>query len=108
MEFLCSLNSTDRQESEPSDPSIEPDDPSIQPFCLEEEELPNETSSSPPQPDQSESTESGATPEERKSETRNLIELESTEESNNKTHEVKTATHTHTRSLTFHVQLALG
>lgn len=89
--FLCSPNSADGQEPEPSDPSIEP----VRPFCLEEEEIPTVTSSSPPQPDQSESTESGATLEERGPETRNLIELETTEESNNKTHEVKTS-HTHT------------
>lgn len=103
--FLCSLNSTARQEPEPSDPSTEADDPSIQPFCLEEEEeLPTVTSSSPPQPDQSESTESGATHEERETETRNLIELETTEESNDKTHEVKT---THTRSPMFQAQLCV-
>uniref|UniRef100_H3CFE5 G-2 and S-phase expressed 1 n=1 Tax=Tetraodon nigroviridis TaxID=99883 RepID=H3CFE5_TETNG len=88
----CSLNSTDGQEPEPSDPSTEPDDPSIQPFCLEEgeEELPVVTPSSPPQPDQSESSECGATHQERESGTRNLIELETTEESSNKTQEVKT------------------
>lgn len=56
--------------------------------------LPAVTSSSPAQPNQSESTDSGAVHEERESETRNLIELETTEESNNKTHEVKTTTHT--------------
>lgn len=95
--FLCSLNSADGQEPEPNDPSIEPDDPSIQPFCLEEEELPTVTSTSPPQPDQSESTESGATHEEREPETRNLIELETTVESNTKTHEVKTTAHTITQ-----------
>uniref|UniRef100_H3DF62 G-2 and S-phase expressed 1 n=1 Tax=Tetraodon nigroviridis TaxID=99883 RepID=H3DF62_TETNG len=85
----CSLNSTDGQEPEPSDPSTEPDDPSIQPFCLEEgeEELPVVTPSSPPQPDQSESSECGATHQERESGTRNLIELETTEESSNKTQE---------------------
>lgn len=103
--FLCSLNSTAGQEPEPSDPSIEADDPSIQPFCLEEEELPTVTSSSPPQPDQSESTESGATHEERETETRNLIELETTEESNDKMHEVKTTTHT--RSPKFQAQLCV-
>lgn len=107
---VCSLDSTDGQMTEPNDPSIEPDDPSIQPFCLEEKEeekqkqqeeeekqqeekqLPTVTSSSPPQPDQSESTEFGAVHEERQSETRNLIELETTEESKNKTSEVKTTT----------------
>lgn len=103
--FLCSPNSADGQEPEPSDPSIEPNGPSVRPFCLEEEEIPTVTSS-PPQPDQSESTESGATLEERGPETRNLIELETTEESNNKTHEVKTS-HTHTQSLKFQVQLCV-
>lgn len=54
------------------------------------------TSSAPPDPDQSESAESGGTHEEREheSEARNLIELETADESNHKAHEVRTA-HTH-------------
>lgn len=102
--FLCSLNSTDGRELEPHDPSGASDDPSVQPFCLEEEEeeLPVVTPSSPLQPDQSEGSESGAPHEERESDTRNLIELETTEESSNKTHEVKITTHA--RSLKFQVQ----
>ncbi|TNN00246.1 hypothetical protein fugu_011492 [Takifugu bimaculatus] len=78
-------------ELEPDDPSIKPGDPSIKPFCLEEEEeLPVVTSSGPPEPDQSESAESGGTHEEleHESEARNLIELEPANESNHKAHEV--------------------
>ncbi|XP_029697591.1 G2 and S phase-expressed protein 1 isoform X1 [Takifugu rubripes] len=87
----CSPSSTVALELEPDDPSIEPDDPSIEPFCLEEEEeLPVVTSSGPPEPDQSESAESGGTHKEleHESEARNLIELETANESNHKAHEV--------------------
>lgn len=92
--FHVSLSSTDVQEPEPDDPSMEPEEPSIQSFCLEEEEeLPTVTSSSPAKTDQSESSESGAAQEESKSEPKNLIELETAEESHNKTHEVRTHTH---------------
>lgn len=54
------------------------------------------TSSGPPEPDQSESTESGGTHQEleHESEARNLIELETANESNHKAHEVRT-THMH-------------
>nr|AAL40375.1 G-2 and S-phase expressed 1 [Takifugu rubripes] len=86
----CSPSSTVALELEPDDPSIEPDDPSIEPFCLEEEEeLPVVTSSGPPEPDQSESAESGGTHKEleHESEARNLIELETANESNHKAHE---------------------
>ena len=92
--FVSSCNSTDGQEPEANEPSIEPDDPSVQPFCLEEEERPTGMPSSPTQPDQSESSESGAAHKGHECETRNLIELETTEDSNNKTHEVKTTSHT--------------
>nr|XP_020448979.1 G2 and S phase-expressed protein 1 [Monopterus albus]XP_020448980.1 G2 and S phase-expressed protein 1 [Monopterus albus] len=74
----------DTQEVEPVDI------PGIQPFCLEVEEmtLPAAPPSSAPQPDQSESTDSGATSEDQSEPSRNLIELESAEEITSKTQEV--------------------
>ncbi|XP_059191608.1 G2 and S phase-expressed protein 1 isoform X2 [Centropristis striata] len=80
----------DTQEAEPVNP------PDIQPFCLEEEEEeekkeeepPAAPPSSPPQPDQSESTEPEALSQSQPEPNKNLIELETTEESNSKTQEV--------------------
>ncbi|KAI3370585.1 hypothetical protein L3Q82_007154 [Scortum barcoo] len=62
------------------------DAPDIQPFCLEEEEPPAAPSTNPPQPDQSETTDPGAQSPGQSEPSRNLIELETTEES--KTQEV--------------------
>ncbi|XP_041795407.1 G2 and S phase-expressed protein 1 isoform X2 [Chelmon rostratus] len=72
---------TDTQEAEPVDA------PDIQPFCLEEEP-PASPLSSPPQPDQSESTDPGSPSQSESEPGRNLIELETAEETNNKTQEV--------------------
>ncbi|XP_038562571.1 G2 and S phase-expressed protein 1 isoform X1 [Micropterus salmoides] len=62
--------------------------PYIQPFCLEEEEPPALPPSTPPQSDQSESTHPGAQSQGETEPSRNLIQLETTEESNSKTQEV--------------------
>ncbi|KAM7397338.1 hypothetical protein PAMP_020319 [Pampus punctatissimus] len=71
----CSPASADTQEAEPVDA------PHIQPFCLEEEE---KTRAAPPptapQPDQSESMDTGALSQSQSEPRRNLIELETTEE----------------------------
>ncbi|XP_076589672.1 G2 and S phase-expressed protein 1 isoform X2 [Chaetodon auriga] len=72
---------TDTQEAEPVDA------PDIQPFCLEEEP-PAAPLSSPPQSDQSESTDPGAPSQGESEPGRNLIELEAAEENTNKTQEV--------------------
>ncbi|XP_037624573.1 G2 and S phase-expressed protein 1 isoform X2 [Sebastes umbrosus] len=79
----CSPAPTDSQEAEPVDV------PEIQPFCLEEEEEepPAAPPTSPPQPDQSESTDPGAPSQGESEPSKNLIELETTEESNSKTQE---------------------
>ncbi|XP_071315030.1 G2 and S phase-expressed protein 1 isoform X2 [Trachinotus anak] len=71
----------------------EPDDaPDIQPFCLEEEQPPAAPLPSPPfsapQPDQAENVEPGAPSQGQSEPIRNLIELDTTEESNSKTQEV--------------------
>lgn len=63
--------------------------PYIQPFCLEEEEPPALPPSTPPQSDQSESTHPGAQSQGETEPSRNLIQLETTEESNSKTQEVR-------------------
>lgn len=81
--FLCSTSPTGAQE-------VEPDVPSIQPFCLEEEEPAAAPSSSPPLTDQSGSTDPGALSQGESEPSRNLIELETTEESNKITQEVET------------------
>ncbi|XP_073328886.1 G2 and S phase-expressed protein 1 isoform X2 [Pagrus major] len=82
-ERSCSPAPTGTQEVEPVDA------PEIQPFCLEEEEVsPTAPPSSPPQPDQSESTDNEALSQGESLPNKNLIELETTEESNNKTQEV--------------------
>lgn len=87
--FLCSPAPANTQEVEPVDL------PDIQPFCLEEEEPPAALPSSPPQPDQSESTDPGAPSQSEPEPGRNLIELETIEESNTKTQEVRGHTHAH-------------
>ncbi|KAE8296643.1 G2 and S phase-expressed protein 1 [Larimichthys crocea] len=81
-ERSCSPAPANTQEVEPVDL------PDIQPFCLEEEEPPAALPSSPPQPDQSESTDPGAPSQSEPEPGRNLIELETIEESNTKTQEV--------------------
>ncbi|XP_044048779.1 G2 and S phase-expressed protein 1 [Siniperca chuatsi] len=81
-ERSCSPAPSGTQEAEPADA------PDIQPFCLEEEEPHAAPPSSPPQPDQSESTCPGALSQGESEPSRNLIELETTEESNSKTQEV--------------------
>lgn len=63
------------------------DAPDIQPFCLEEEP-PAAPLTSPLQPNQSESTDTGALNQGESEPSRNLIELEAAEESANKTQEV--------------------
>lgn len=80
--FLCSPTPTGTQEMEPVDA------PEIQPFCLEEE-VPAAPPSNPPQPDQSESTDNEALSQGQSEPNKNLIELETTEESSNKTQEVR-------------------
>lgn len=80
--FLCSPTPTGTLEVEPVDA------PEIQPFCLEEEEVSAAPSSSPPQPDQSESTDNEALSQGQSEPNKDLIELETTEESNSKTQEV--------------------
>ncbi|KAI3370975.1 hypothetical protein L3Q82_023629, partial [Scortum barcoo] len=79
-ERSCSPAPADAQEAEPVDA------PDIQPFCLEEEEPPAAPPTNPPQPDQSETTDPGAQSPGQSEPSRNLIELETTEES--KTQEV--------------------
>lgn len=69
---------------------VEPDVPSVQPFCLEDEEPPAAPSSSPPLTDQSGSTDPGAPSQGESEPSRNLIELETTEETNKTTQEVNT------------------
>ncbi|XP_070686493.1 G2 and S phase-expressed protein 1 isoform X2 [Pempheris klunzingeri] len=83
-ERSCSPAPVVTQEAEPADA------PDIQPFCLEEEEeeRPAALPSSPPQPDQSESTIPEALSQGESEPNKNLIELETTEESNSKTQEV--------------------
>ncbi|XP_049428989.1 G2 and S phase-expressed protein 1 isoform X1 [Epinephelus fuscoguttatus] len=84
-ERSCSPAPSETQEAEPVDA------PEIQPFCLEEEEeeeQPPAVPPSPPQPDQSESTDTEALSQGESEPVRNLIELETTEESNSKTQEV--------------------
>ncbi|TDH09859.1 hypothetical protein EPR50_G00091770 [Perca flavescens] len=80
-ERSCSTASADSQEAEPVD------DPDVQPFCLEEEP-PAAPPSSPPQADQSESTDPGSLSQGESEPGINLIELESKEDSDNKTPEV--------------------
>ncbi|XP_030280719.1 G2 and S phase-expressed protein 1 isoform X2 [Sparus aurata] len=80
-ERSCSPTPTGTQEMEPVDA------PEIQPFCLEEE-VPAAPPSNPPQPDQSESTDNEALSQGQSEPNKNLIELETTEESSNKTQEV--------------------
>lgn len=81
--LLCSPIATDSQ-------VVEPNVPSIKPFSLEEEEQPTAPpSSSPPQPDLSESTKPEEPSQDESEPCRPLIELETTEESNNKTQEVR-------------------
>ncbi|KAM9352125.1 G2 and S phase-expressed protein 1 [Symphorus nematophorus] len=68
---------------------VEPvDAPDIQPFCLEEEEPTGAPPTDPPQTDQSENTDPRAPCQGESDPIRNLIELETTEESNSKTQEV--------------------
>ncbi|XP_022620312.1 G2 and S phase-expressed protein 1-like isoform X1 [Seriola dumerili] len=86
-ESSCSPAPAVTQEAEPDDT------PDIQPFSLEEEQppaapLPSPPCSPPPQPDQSESTDPGAPGQRQSGPVRNLIELETTEESSSKTQEV--------------------
>ncbi|XP_054476097.1 G2 and S phase-expressed protein 1 isoform X2 [Anoplopoma fimbria] len=86
-ERSCSPAPADTQEAEPVDA------PAIQPFCLEEEaeeeeEPPAAPPTSPPKPDQSESAADPGAPSQSESEpSKNLIELETTEEKS-KTQEV--------------------
>ncbi|XP_041651724.1 G2 and S phase-expressed protein 1 isoform X2 [Cheilinus undulatus] len=81
-EKSCSPDPADAQEAE-----LNP--PDVQPFCLEEEESTVVPPPSPPNIDQSESTESEPEPTKPEPEpSSNLIELESAEESNTKTQEV--------------------
>ncbi|KAM8751752.1 G2 and S phase-expressed protein 1 isoform 2-T3 [Acanthopagrus schlegelii] len=83
-ERSCSPAPKRTQEVEPVDA------PEIRPFYLEEEEeeAPAAPPSSPPQHDQSESTNNEALSQGQSEPNKNLIELETTEESNNKTQEV--------------------
>lgn len=83
--FLCSPAPKHTQEVEVVDA------PEIRPFYLEEEEeeAPAAPPSSPPQPDQSESTDNEALSQGLSEPNKNLIELETAEESNNKTQEVR-------------------
>ncbi|XP_049928823.1 G2 and S phase-expressed protein 1 isoform X2 [Epinephelus moara] len=84
-ERSCSPAPSETQEAEPVDA------PEIQPFCLEEEEEEEQPPAVPPsrpQPDQSESTDTNALSQGESEPVRNLIELETTEESNSKTQEV--------------------
>lgn len=85
--FLCSPVPADTQE-------MESDAPEVQPFSLEEEE--EMTLPAAPQPDQSESTDPGTLNQDQSEPNRNLIELESAEESNSKTQEVRGHTHEQT------------
>ncbi|XP_039987865.1 G2 and S phase-expressed protein 1 isoform X2 [Xiphias gladius] len=78
----CSSAPADAQEAEPVNV------PDIQPFCLEEEQPPAARPCSAPQPDQSESTDPGAPRQGPSEPIRNLIELETEEESNSKAQEV--------------------
>ncbi|XP_039664988.1 G2 and S phase-expressed protein 1 isoform X2 [Perca fluviatilis] len=80
-ERSCSPASADSQKAEPIDA------PDVQPFCLEEEP-PVAPPSSPPQADQSESTDPGSKSQGESEPGINLIELESKEDSDNKTPEV--------------------
>ncbi|XP_042266726.1 G2 and S phase-expressed protein 1 isoform X2 [Thunnus maccoyii] len=74
----CSPAPPDTQEAEPVDA------PDIQPFCLEEEEEPPAAPPpAAPQPDQSESTDTGELSQSQSEPSRNLIELETTEEKKN-------------------------
>ncbi|KAM7415187.1 hypothetical protein PAMA_019825 [Pampus argenteus] len=78
----CSIAPTELQETEPVD------DLDIQPFCLDEEELLAAPPSSAPQPDHSESTDTGALSQGESETSRTHIDLETTEETNSKTQEV--------------------
>ncbi|KAM7397195.1 hypothetical protein PAMP_020187 [Pampus punctatissimus] len=78
----CNTAPTESQEAEPVD------DLDIQPFCLDEEELPAAPPSSAPQPDHSESTDTGALSQVQSETSRTHIDLETTEETNSKTQEV--------------------
>ncbi|XP_042266819.1 mucin-5AC-like isoform X2 [Thunnus maccoyii] len=82
--FLCSPTPPDTQGAEPVDAL------DIQPFCLEEEEPPAAPPSTSPQPDHSESMDTGVLSQGESEPGRNLIELKTTEESesNSKTQEV--------------------
>ncbi|XP_047451488.1 G2 and S phase-expressed protein 1 [Mugil cephalus] len=62
--------------------------PIVQPFCLEEEESVAVPPSNTPQPEQSESMDTGELSQSQSVPSKNLIELETTEESNFKTQEV--------------------
>ncbi|XP_026222113.1 G2 and S phase-expressed protein 1-like isoform X2 [Anabas testudineus] len=86
-ETSCSPVPADAQEVESVDA------PEVQPFSLEEDEQkepgpPETTPSCTPPPDQSERTEPGALSQDQSGPSRNLIELEGTEENNSKTQEV--------------------
>ncbi|GAA6215378.1 G2 and S phase-expressed protein 1 [Lates japonicus] len=72
----------DTQEAEPANA------PDIQPFCLEEEQPLPSPPCRAPQPDQSQNTDPAAPSPGQSEPARNLIELETTEESNSKTREV--------------------
>eukprot|EP00064_Thunnus_orientalis_P023271 superscaffoldBa00008629_g23505 len=80
----CSPTPPDTQGAEPVDAL------DIQPFCLEEEEPPAAPPSTSPQPDHSESMDTGVLSQGESEPGRNLIELKTTEESksNSKTQEV--------------------
>ncbi|XP_008276214.1 G2 and S phase-expressed protein 1 isoform X3 [Stegastes partitus] len=80
-ERSCSPLPTYTQEEEPAEALH------IQPFCLEEEHLPSPPSNTQ-QPDQSESMDPEAPSQSESVPSRNLMELETSEESNSKTQEV--------------------
>lgn len=92
--FLCSPVPADTQEVESVDA------PEVQPFSLEEVEmeLHDAPPSCTPPIDQSERTDPVAPSQDRPEPSRNLIEMESIEESNSKTQEVRGHTHEHTYS----------
>lgn len=89
--FLCSPAPADTQEAEPADA------PDIQPFCLEEERPLPSPPCRAPQPDQSQNTDPAAPSPGQSEPARNLIELETTEESNSKTREVRGHAHKYTQ-----------
>nr|XP_046250279.1 G2 and S phase-expressed protein 1 isoform X2 [Scatophagus argus] len=82
------LPTSDRRERSPTPSGTLEVEPDIQPFCLEVEGSPAAPPSTPPQPDQSEVMDPGAPSQGKSEPSRNLMELEAAEESNNKTQEV--------------------